>query len=122
MFCLAKLVQLCKLLLNIFLPLIFSQLLVVNLKTSNLLMKYSENKLMKYFFAVSIPGKVSSFASVPTLPPITNTVPEFHCNFDAGLCGMIQDDLDNLDYLRIQGETPSKGTGPFRDHTTGKGS
>ncbi|XP_071755596.1 MAM domain-containing protein 2a [Centroberyx gerrardi] len=44
------------------------------------------------------------------------------CNFESGDCGYIQDkEEDNVDWLRVRGQTPTSYTGPRGDHTTGVG-
>ena len=42
------------------------------------------------------------------------------CSFEYGRCGWTEsaDDSDSFDWRRIQGKTPSFGTGPITDHTT----
>jgi len=37
------------------------------------------------------------------------------------MCGFVQNSGDNFDWTRNQGGTPSSGTGPSVDHTSGKG-
>ncbi|XP_026195839.1 MAM domain-containing protein 2-like [Anabas testudineus] len=45
-----------------------------------------------------------------------------HCDFDAGLCGYIQDkQSDNADWEWRRGPTPTSYTGPRGDHTNGLG-
>lgn len=45
----------------------------------------------------------------------------YNCSFDGGLCSLWnQDSTDDVDWTRYQGSTPDHGTGPSRDHTTGK--
>ncbi len=42
------------------------------------------------------------------------------CDFeDTTLCGWTHSGGDNFDWIRANGGTPSIGTGPSRDHTTG---
>ena len=42
----------------------------------------------------------------------------FACNFEnSALCGMTQSTDDNFDWIRHMGQTPSRATGPSRDHT-----
>lgn len=67
------------------------------------------------------PGTLPTVPTVPTLPAIRSARSEFSCDFDAGLCGMTQDSLDEIDWIRYRGSTPSQDTGPSRDHTSGKG-
>lgn len=43
------------------------------------------------------------------------------CNFDVSTCGFVQDTNDTFDWTRRKGSTPSIGTGPPADHTTGNG-
>lgn len=57
----------------------------------------------------------------PTFPPKVKTIKKFSCNFDTDLCGMIQDDDDDLNWIRTNLPTPSSDTGPNYDHTSGKG-
>ena len=48
--------------------------------------------------------------------------PEPDCNFDTSTCGFIQATNDDFDWTRRKGHTPSTGTGPSSDHTSGSGS
>ncbi|XP_022097778.1 MAM and LDL-receptor class A domain-containing protein 1-like isoform X1 [Acanthaster planci] len=41
------------------------------------------------------------------------------CDFEFDFCGWTQDQTDNFDWTRSYGGTPSSGTGPTTDHTTG---
>lgn len=41
------------------------------------------------------------------------------CTFESNQCGWVNTDKDNFDWKRKQGRTPSYGTGPSVDHTTG---
>lgn len=41
------------------------------------------------------------------------------CTFEKNQCGWVNTDKDNFDWRRKQGRTPSIGTGPSVDHTTG---
>lgn len=41
------------------------------------------------------------------------------CTFESNQCGWINTDKDNFDWRHKQGRTPSIGTGPSVDHTTG---
>ncbi|KAM8866231.1 MAM domain-containing protein 2a isoform 1-T1 [Synchiropus picturatus] len=44
------------------------------------------------------------------------------CDFESGTCGYIQESkLDQADWLRVRGHTPTSYTGPMGDHTTGVG-
>ena len=43
------------------------------------------------------------------------------CNFDASMCGFVQDKNDKFDWTRQKGPTSSSGTGPSSDHTSGNG-
>ena len=70
---------------------------------------------------MSTPGSKVQPLTVPVLPPIRSTAKAFQCDFDFDMCGMTQDNLDDLDYIHEQGSTPSRGTGPTRDHTSGNG-
>ncbi|NXG52776.1 MALR1 protein, partial [Psilopogon haemacephalus] len=45
--------------------------------------------------------------------------PDLQCDFETGLCNWEQDSMDDLDWVRIQGPTPTVNTGPLKDHTTG---
>nr|XP_026692090.1 MAM and LDL-receptor class A domain-containing protein 2-like [Ciona intestinalis] len=54
----------------------------------------------------------------------TNIAPTFNCNFDGPwpLCpGWTQSQEDSFDWTIIRGSTPTQGTGPSSDHTTGEG-
>ena len=37
------------------------------------------------------------------------------------MCGFLQDKNDKFDWTRRKGPTPSSGTGPSGDHTSGNG-
>ncbi|KAJ8022855.1 MAM and LDL-receptor class A domain-containing protein 2 [Holothuria leucospilota] len=50
---------------------------------------------------------------------LTNS--ELNCTFEYGTCGYYQTAEDDFDWTRHQGSTPSSGTGPSGDHTTGTG-
>ena len=50
-----------------------------------------------------------------TLVPLTAAL----CTYENNQCGWINHDKDNFDWKRKQGRTPSIGTGPSVDHTTG---
>ncbi|XP_025085553.1 MAM and LDL-receptor class A domain-containing protein 1-like [Pomacea canaliculata] len=43
------------------------------------------------------------------------------CSFDLGLCGYSQVQTDNFDWSLTDISTPTEGTGPDRDHTSGTG-
>ena len=43
---------------------------------------------------------------------------ELSCDFDSDLCGWKNDKMGDFSWVRMMGETPSKGTGPPWDHTT----
>ncbi|XP_071508385.1 MAM and LDL-receptor class A domain-containing protein 1-like [Diadema antillarum] len=45
----------------------------------------------------------------------------FECDFDSGTCGFTQDTTDDLNFVRHSGSTPTTGTGPSGDHTSGSG-
>ncbi|XP_053397254.1 uncharacterized protein LOC123551744 isoform X2 [Mercenaria mercenaria] len=45
----------------------------------------------------------------------------FDCDFDDGFCNWAQDKTDDFDWIRWSGETPTDGTGPNSDHTSGEG-
>ena len=47
--------------------------------------------------------------------------PAIDCNFDTSTCGFLQDSVDNFDWTRHRGRTPSYNTGPSSDHTSGSG-
>ena len=44
-----------------------------------------------------------------------------NCTFDRDLCGFTQAKSDAFDWTRIKGATPTSGSGPSRDHTSGTG-
>ncbi|XP_078360453.1 astacin-like isoform X2 [Oculina patagonica] len=56
-------------------------------------------------------------------PPPTTQQPSvsFKCDFDQDDCGFKQAQDDKFDWTRKSGATPSGGTGPTGDHTSGKG-
>ena len=57
----------------------------------------------------------------PTIGPITKTVKSFYCNFDNGLCGLKQDQDDNIDFILHSGSTRTRNTGPSGDVPSGRG-
>ena len=46
---------------------------------------------------------------------------DFSCNFDSDFCGLEQLSSDTFNWTREHRRTSSRGTGPGRDHTSGKG-
>jgi len=44
-----------------------------------------------------------------------------NCNFENGLCNLVQDSHDNLDWTLRTGSTPTSSTGPRADHTNSAG-
>ena len=54
--------------------------------------------------------------TTPTLPPTMPPVPG-SCNFESGMCGWIVDKTAPLRFIKGQGETVSRNTGPRYDHT-----
>ena len=42
------------------------------------------------------------------------------CTFETSLCTYANARNDNFDWIRMKGSTPSFGTGPAVDHTTGR--
>ena len=71
-----------------------------------------------------IRGKMTG-GPIPTPVPITyapSASAQASCNFDSGLCsGWRQSYSDDFDWTRNRGSTPSVGTGPSSDHTSGSG-
>ncbi|XP_078360460.1 low choriolytic enzyme-like [Oculina patagonica] len=61
----------------------------------------------------------SANTPLPTVTPPSST--SFSCDFDKDVCGFIQDKDDKFDWTRKSRATPSGGTGPSGDHTSGKG-
>ena len=54
------------------------------------------------------------------MPYIVAPVTEMNCSFDEDLCGWRQpQNIDYFNWIRKNGPTPSHGTGPASDHTTG---
>ena len=45
----------------------------------------------------------------------------FKCNFEPGYCGMKQSSDDTFNWGRRRGRTPTQGTGPVNDHSSGIG-
>ncbi|CAH3189219.1 unnamed protein product [Porites evermanni] len=52
-------------------------------------------------------------------PPQTQEAKKIICNFDVSMYGFVQGINDKFDWTRHNGSTPSSGTGPSFDHTTG---
>lgn len=48
--------------------------------------------------------------------------PAVNCTFEKGICDWIQDPYDQFDWLRNNGSTASRNTGPMNDHTRGDAS
>lgn len=44
-----------------------------------------------------------------------------NCTFDFGMCGFFQVHMDDFDWIWSNQSTPTVGTGPDRDHTSGTG-
>ena len=44
-----------------------------------------------------------------------------NCTFETDFCGYFQDTKDDFDWTRTNQASPTRGTGPDRDHTTGTG-
>ena len=73
----------------------------------------------------TLAGELRSFIKICKLvdPATENRNPKlaskFSCNFESeiGLCGFKQEDNDNFDWIRHQGRTRSRGTGPSADNT-----
>ncbi|XP_061696356.1 zonadhesin-like isoform X2 [Syngnathoides biaculeatus] len=59
----------------------------------------------------------------PTLPPLTPDpdLCPLNCDFEKNLCGWQQLIQDTFDWTRYSGATPTIGSGPNHDHTTGAG-
>ena len=74
-----------------------------------------------FFVTVATKGKPAPVLKEPPLTNITKTVKSFQCNFEGGLCSMMQDKVDQRDFVLHQGRTYLQNTGPLRDHTTGTG-
>ncbi|KAM4771095.1 IgGFc-binding protein-like [Rhinophrynus dorsalis] len=55
----------------------------------------------------------------PTTPPPQSCA--WSCSFDADFCTWTQSIHDHFDWTRYRGSTPSTGSGPSFDHTTGDG-
>ncbi|XP_065683248.1 meprin A subunit beta-like isoform X1 [Hydra vulgaris] len=45
---------------------------------------------------------------------------DYTCDFETDLCGFTHDKTATFEWAQIYGETPSRGTGPDSDHTTGR--
>ncbi|KAH9494979.1 hypothetical protein Btru_018315, partial [Bulinus truncatus] len=69
------------------------------------------------------PSKAQYTATtITTVTQASATVPAgFVCSFDNDLCSWQQDQSDKKDWIRQSGSTPSFGTGPTQDHSTGHG-
>uniref|UniRef100_A0A803JSD6 Zonadhesin n=1 Tax=Xenopus tropicalis TaxID=8364 RepID=A0A803JSD6_XENTR len=59
--------------------------------------------------------------TTPTTTPTPGSLCPWSCNFDADFCTWSQSSLDDFDWIRHTGSTPSTGSGPSFDHTTGNG-
>ncbi|PAA80981.1 hypothetical protein BOX15_Mlig025956g4, partial [Macrostomum lignano] len=57
--------------------------------------------------------------SSTALPTTTKTPNINDCNFETGICSWTQAGDDDFDWTRNRGPTPTAGTGPTTDHTTG---
>lgn len=44
-----------------------------------------------------------------------------NCTFETGFCAFHQEATDDFDWTRTNVSSPTAGTGPDRDHTTGTG-
>lgn len=72
---------------------------------------------------IKIQFKVSLHFSIyfPVAGGVSSSLPG-HCDFEAGLCGYIQDkQSDDADWEWRRGSTPTSYTGPKGDHTAGLG-
>ncbi|CAH1795585.1 unnamed protein product, partial [Owenia fusiformis] len=58
---------------------------------------------------------------VPTTSEPEPGLSSMDCNFDNGMCEWENDVLDDFDWTRLSGPTPTSNTGPSADHTTGSG-
>ncbi|EDV21956.1 uncharacterized protein TRIADDRAFT_59472 [Trichoplax adhaerens] len=74
------------------------------------------------------PSKIWAYCKVPQcgpeLPPPSNIVPlngPNDCNFTNGFCSWTNQPNTPLQFIRRNSSTPSFGTGPTGDHTTGNG-
>ncbi|XP_033751986.1 MAM and LDL-receptor class A domain-containing protein 1-like [Pecten maximus] len=52
---------------------------------------------------------------------VNNSVFNLNCSFESGLCGYFQETADDFDWTLTNLSSPTVGTGPDRDHTTGTG-
>ncbi|KAL8608892.1 hypothetical protein ACOMHN_065230 [Nucella lapillus] len=66
----------------------------------------------------NITGTPPTFTTAPTA---TTAQGSAACNFDASFCSWTQDKMDTFDWTRNRGSTPTIGTGPTGDHTSGNG-
>lgn len=43
------------------------------------------------------------------------------CDFESGLCGWLNRQTDDFDWILHSGQSMTQNTGPSMDHTTGQG-
>ena len=61
--------------------------------------------------------KLAVGPSATTAPPVLSG----DCSFDTDLCGWTNVQGDQFDWTRNRGGTPTGGTGPSGDHSSGSG-
>ncbi|XP_070566390.1 MAM and LDL-receptor class A domain-containing protein 1-like [Ptychodera flava] len=68
-----------------------------------------------------LPTSAPTTAARVTTTPTSMPIGPDNCDFETGICDWSQVSTDDFDWTRFSGSTPTAGTGPSGDHTTGSG-